>query len=51
MIVDMLVASDTASGSLHSQTDGRMDDSDDEDSFEQLFEQLRIMKGHCFLLL
>ena len=45
--VDMLVASDAAaSGLSHSHADARPATADDdEDSFEQLFEQLRVMKG------
>lgn len=43
-LIDMLVASDVATGTSHSHADGRTDVADDDDSFEQLFEQLRIMK-------
>jgi len=44
--VDTLIASDTGTPRCH--TDGRSDDDVDEDSFEQLFEQLRVMKGSSF---
>ena len=52
VIVDMLVASETSSSECCA--DGRTDKTDDDndaESFEQLFEQLRVMKGRCFLLL
>jgi len=53
VIADMLVASDVSESRCHSsgrnnKTDDDGDD-DDEESFEQLFEQLRVMKGRCFL--
>jgi len=47
LLVDMLVASDktTAQCPAGDRTEGADNDDDDEESFEKLFEHLRVMKG------